>query len=78
MSADGYPRRQERVSILAVSLFETPLQTDISKIMAAPHAGFYHFRDVLDMHRETMDDNRLESKTLNTKDYLRITHQTSK
>ena len=34
-SANGYPRRQERVSILAVGLFETPLQTDISKIMAA-------------------------------------------
>ena len=37
------------------------------EMMAAPHAGFYYVRVVLGMHRETMDDNRLESKTLNTK-----------
>ena len=35
MSPNGDHRKQERVAILAVGLFETPLQTDISKIMAA-------------------------------------------
>ena len=35
LSPHGYPRRQERVSIIAIGLFETPLPTDISKTMAA-------------------------------------------
>ena len=38
-----------------------------NSLSANGYLGFYYFRVVLGMHRETMDDNRLESKTLKTK-----------